>query len=83
MGYDAKVTAKGQVTLPVRLRERLALEPGDHIEFVEVEGGDFAIRKKDASFDDLRGIIKLDRPVDDEQIEAWIKQARIALGTRS
>lgn len=35
----AKVTSKGQITIPVRVRRRLGLKPGDAIIFVENEGG--------------------------------------------
>lgn len=35
----AKVTSKGQITIPVRVRRRLGLKPGDTIIFVENEGG--------------------------------------------
>ncbi|MBM3932842.1 MAG: AbrB/MazE/SpoVT family DNA-binding domain-containing protein [SAR202 cluster bacterium] len=34
----AKVTSKGQVTIPKDVRERLGIEPGDEIEFVESDG---------------------------------------------
>jgi antitoxin PrlF len=35
----SRMTAKGQITIPKALRERLGLLPGDEVEFVEVEGG--------------------------------------------
>ena len=41
----AKVTSKGQVTIPKEVRECLGLQPGDEIEFVEDELG-FHIRKQ-------------------------------------
>jgi AbrB family looped-hinge helix DNA binding protein len=34
----AKVSEKGQVTIPKRLRDRLGIEPGDVIEFSEQDG---------------------------------------------
>ncbi len=39
-----KVTSKGQITLPKRVRDRLGIKPGDRIDFV-AEGGEFKIRK--------------------------------------
>ncbi len=33
-----KVTVKGQVTIPIALRERFGLEPGTEVEFVATEG---------------------------------------------
>lgn len=35
----SKVQAKGQVTIPVEIRERLGLEKGDLVAFVETEQG--------------------------------------------
>ena len=35
----SRVSAKGQVTIPKALRERLGFRPGDEVEFIEVEGG--------------------------------------------
>ena len=35
----AKLTAKGQITIPRDVRERLGLRPGDEIEFVEDRQG--------------------------------------------
>ena len=34
----AKVTSKGQITIPIDIRKRLDLQPGDHVAFVEVSG---------------------------------------------
>ena len=43
-----RLTEKGQVTIPIDLRQQLGLQPGDEIEFV-VEGGDLLLRKSTAS----------------------------------
>jgi AbrB family looped-hinge helix DNA binding protein len=40
----ARVTSRGQVTIPKNVRERLGLKPGDEIEFVEDRGG-FRLQK--------------------------------------
>ena len=34
----AKITAKGQVTIPVRIRKLLGLKPGDNVAFVQKDG---------------------------------------------
>lgn len=39
MGIEAKITSKGQATIPVEVRERLGLHVGDRIAFIEVEQG--------------------------------------------
>jgi len=38
MGALAKITSKGQVTLPKEVRERHGLKPGDSVEFIEENG---------------------------------------------
>ena len=48
----ATVTTKGQITIPADVRRRLGLEPGDRVEFVEMEGG-FAIKP---ALDDVRSL---------------------------
>ncbi len=39
-----KITSKGQITLPKKVRDGLGLKPGDEIEFI-AEKGEFKIRK--------------------------------------
>lgn len=39
----AKMTTKGQITVPKPVRDHLGLVPGDELEFVEADGG-FVIR---------------------------------------
>ena len=40
-----RITAKGQVTIPKEVRERLGLRPGDELEFME-EDGVFRLSKR-------------------------------------
>ena len=51
---SAKVTSKGQITIPICIREKLGLEPGDRIEFVEVEGK-FQLMPATRSIRELKG----------------------------
>ncbi|MDP2661382.1 MAG: AbrB/MazE/SpoVT family DNA-binding domain-containing protein [Dehalococcoidia bacterium] len=55
----AKITSKGQVTIPKVVRERLGLRPGIEIDFVEDRGG-FRIEKRLAAspFGKYRGYLK-------------------------
>jgi len=39
MGIEAKITSKGQTTIPAEIRERLRLQAGDRVAFIEVEQG--------------------------------------------
>lgn len=41
---QAKVTSKGQITIPMVVRDRMGLVAGDRIEFVE-EAGEFRLKK--------------------------------------
>ena len=38
LGVDSKVTAKGQTTIPLEIREFLKIGPGDRIRFVIIDG---------------------------------------------
>jgi antitoxin PrlF len=74
---EAKVTSKGQVTLPFKLRDRLGIEPGDRVVFVEQGDGSFALRVRRGTLADLRGLLagKVE-PASDKQIKDWIDEAR-------
>lgn len=55
----AKVTSKGQITVPKAVRDRLGLEPGDELEFIET-GGQMVIRRQETGsrFEKYRGYLK-------------------------
>lgn len=57
----AKITSKGQVTIPQDVRRALGVGEGDRIEFVPMEGGGFAIKPATKSIMALKGIIPLRR----------------------
>jgi AbrB family looped-hinge helix DNA binding protein len=84
MAMEAKVTSKGQVTLPIELRTRLGIEPGDRVVFAEQADGTFALRVRGGTFADLRGMLsgKVARPAD-AQITQWIDEARSRALARS
>lgn len=56
---SAKVTSKGQITIPKQVRDRLGLDPGDEVEFIE-EDGAFRIRKerRESPYAKYRGYLK-------------------------
>ncbi|WP_028937585.1 AbrB/MazE/SpoVT family DNA-binding domain-containing protein [Pseudonocardia spinosispora] len=62
----AVVSEKGQVTIPKQLRQRLGIEPGEVLDFDEVEGRLVArkVRRRDP-VDDVYGILSTDRGTDD------------------
>lgn len=53
----ATVNAKGQITIPAQVRTTLGLRPGDEIEFVDLENGQFAIVAVNCSVKRLKGMI--------------------------
>ena len=75
----ATLTSKGQVTVPADVRERLGLESGDRIEFVEIDGG-FAIKPAIDDVRLLKGLLrKPARPVSIDDMNVAIR-ARGARG---
>jgi len=40
------VTTKGQVTIPKAVREELGIEPGDEVEFVRTDTGEYHLSKQ-------------------------------------
>lgn len=65
----ATVTSKGQITLPKSVRERLGVEAGDKVEFVEVEPRVFKVIAATRDVRDLKGVIpKPAKPVTVEEM---------------
>ena len=54
----AKVTSKGQITIPKPVRDRLGLRSGDKVGFIE-EGGVWRIQKEvaESPFEQYRGYL--------------------------
>jgi antitoxin PrlF len=69
----ATLTSKGQVTIPLQVRNTLGLEAGDRIEFIETEKGQYAILAATKHVQSLKGIIpKKSKPVSIEDMNAAI-----------
>lgn len=55
--FRAKVTSKGQITVPVEIRRSLGVKSGDKIRFEQQEGGIRIVRDVDENpFEKWRGI---------------------------
>ena len=54
----ATVTTKGQITIPVDVRNALQVEAGDRVEFVEVEPGRFEVVAATHSVTELKGMFR-------------------------
>lgn len=76
---SATVTSKGQITLPKSVRERLGIEAGDRIEFVESEQG-FVVVPATRDIRALKGIVGSSRkPVSlKEMNDAIRKMGRVS-----
>ena len=69
----ATITSKGQVTIPAEVRQRLGIESGDRIEFVEIEGG-YAIKPAIDDVRSLKGLLrKPSKPVSIDDMSAAIR----------
>jgi len=74
---EAKLTSKGQITVPSRLRKRLQVGPGDHIVFLEEPDGRIVVRARCGTLGGMRGMLKdKARLPDSRTVERWIGEAR-------
>ena len=74
MAGSTRVTAKGQVTIPKAVREKLGVRPGDEIEFVEEDGAVRVRRRIDpAVFDKWRGFL---RDLKGKDVDELIREMR-------
>jgi AbrB family looped-hinge helix DNA binding protein len=53
---SSTVTSKGQITIPVDVRQALRIEAGDRVEFVQVKPGRFELVLATRSVKDLKGM---------------------------
>jgi AbrB family looped-hinge helix DNA binding protein len=71
---SAKITSKGQVTIPKPVRDALGVKAGDRLDFVIQDNGRVVLRAGTLSVRDLRGILWRPgrRPVSLAEMEAAI-----------
>ncbi len=50
----AKITAKGQITLPISIRRELNLKEGDKVAFIEKDGNYILVNPVSLAIDELR-----------------------------
>jgi len=72
---SSSVTTKGQVTIPVELRERFGIKPGDRVAFIE-EGERIVLQRQETAIEAVFGIVKASSGVTLEQMEAAIAAGR-------
>ena len=74
---EAKLTSKGQITLPLRIRVRLKVGPGDRVVFVEGRGGKITVRSRSGTLGDMKGMLRTKNgPLKPAVLERWIGEAR-------
>ena len=70
----AVMTSKGQITIPLSVRQQLGLDSGDRVEFVDLGNGQFAIMPATGDIRDLRGVLgKPGRPVSVDSMNRAIR----------
>ena len=70
---SAKITSKGQITIPKDIRQHLKIDQGDKIEFFVGENGMVIISPIRSDVRKLKGIVpKPDKPVSIEQMKEAI-----------
>jgi AbrB family looped-hinge helix DNA binding protein len=71
----ATLTSKGQITIPVAVRNKLGLATGDRVEFVEVGPGEFALKAATEDVRALKGMVpRLAKPVSMRAMNAAIRR---------
>jgi antitoxin PrlF len=77
MKEQAKITSKGQITVPKRVRQSLGVEPGDSIVFEE-KNGKMEVRPagKESPFDRYRGIEKRGKGLTREEVIRQVRRLR-------
>lgn len=72
---SSSVTTKGQVTIPIELREKLGIKPGDRVGFVD-EGGRILLQRQETAIEAVFGVVKTSKGVTLEQMDDAIAAGR-------
>lgn len=70
---ESTITAKGQTTVPRRVREQIGAGPGTRLVWHVMADGSLIVRAKTHSILDLKGMLKSPKkkPVPIEDMNAW------------
>ncbi|MCL4370088.1 MAG: AbrB/MazE/SpoVT family DNA-binding domain-containing protein [Chloroflexi bacterium] len=72
----ARITSKGQITIPKEVRDQLGVEPGDALEF-HFESGHLEVRPiRRRRLAEFRGTFPVDRVLDFDQERTRARKAR-------
>jgi antitoxin PrlF len=73
----ATVTSKGQITIPKEVRDRLGVEAGDRLEFVEQEKGVYRVVAATRDVRNLKGMVpKRGRAVTIDEMDIAVRRSR-------
>lgn len=73
----ATLTSKGQITIPKEVRERLGVDTGDSLDFVEQERGVYKVVPATRDVSHLKGLVpKPAKPVPIEEMNAAVRRSR-------
>ena len=73
---EAKLTSKGQLVIPKKIRDYMNLQPGDRLDFVVRDDGEVVIRPVVSEVRDLRGMLKKKggKPVSVESMKRVVRK---------
>ncbi len=77
MNAPAKITSKGQITVPKAIRALLNLETGDHVMFIQIDG-EVVLKAKNRRAVELTGLLgppPSGETLTNDQIDSAIGQA--------
>ena len=72
---SARMTSKGQITVPATVRKELGLAIGSVVEFDRLPDGKIGIVPKSRSMADIRGIVKTKRVLTNDELTDEIDRA--------
>jgi antitoxin PrlF len=80
---ESTITSKGQTTIPIEIRRRLKLKPGDRIEFFVQPDGKVVLIPRNLDIRALKGMLgPAPRRVSLEEMEEAIRTRRAERGMR-
>ncbi len=72
----ARLTSKGQITIPKVIRDRLGIQPGDDLLF-DIRGNRVEVTpRRRQSVAALAGLFPVNRAVKDERVRSWTTETR-------
>lgn len=78
MTYKVRLSTKGQLTLPISVRQELNLSPGDDLLLKEIDGKVLLEVPKYKSIDDLFGAISVAKKVSKKQRRKVMEERAVA-----